>query len=142
MIRSSFCGPCGEHLKRQPNEADIEDVREAICDHLTERGEPASYLHVHAAGLVALIKSHALKQNNQEFDEALRSTQSLIQTALKEDPRFVHYSNGEKCGYGVVGIQNNVIRRSIGLCSEELQRLAQYSRESPEFRSLRSLRMT
>src|SRR5512138_315742 len=95
---------CGEHLRRQPNEADIADVREAICSHLTERGEPASYLHVHAAGLVALVKAHALKQNNQEFDEALRSTQSLIQKALAEDARFVHYSNGENVDTGLWGL--------------------------------------
>ncbi|RPJ28889.1 MAG: hypothetical protein EHM33_03030 [Chloroflexi bacterium] len=95
---------CGEHLKRQPNAAELEEVREAIFAHLVERGEPASYLHVHAAGLVALVKSHALKQNNQEFDEALRSTQSLIQTALEEDPRFVHYSNGESVDTGLWGL--------------------------------------
>lgn len=94
----------GEHLKRQPNEADIEDVREAIHTHLSERGEPASYLHVHAAGLIALAKSHALKQKDQEFDEALRTTQSLIQTALEEDPRFVHYSSGESVDTGLWGL--------------------------------------
>lgn len=94
---------CGERLKRQPNEAEIEDVREAICAHLLERGEPASYLHVHAAGLVALVKAHALKQKDQEFDEALRSTHALIQTALEEDPRFVHYSSGESVDTGLWG---------------------------------------
>jgi hypothetical protein len=95
---------CGEHLKRQPNEADIEEVREAIQVHLVERGEPASYLHVHAAGLIALAKSHALKQKSQEFDEALRETNSLIQTALAEDPRFVHYSSGESVDTGLWGL--------------------------------------
>jgi hypothetical protein len=95
---------CGEHLKRQPNEANIEDVREAIHAHLVERGEPASYLHVHAAGLIALAKSHALKQKNQEFDEALRETNSLIQTALAEDSRFVHYSSGENVDTGLWGL--------------------------------------
>ena len=95
---------CGEHLKRQPNQADIEDVREAIYAHLAERGEPASYLHVHAAGLIALAKSHALKQKDQEFDEALRATHSLIQTALEEDPRFVHYSSGESVDTGLWGL--------------------------------------
>ncbi|HSK87892.1 MAG TPA: hypothetical protein VK880_06020 [Anaerolineales bacterium] len=95
---------CGEHLKRQPNEAEIGEVKEAIHAHLAERGEPASYLHVHAAGLVALVKSHALKQKDQEFDEALRSTQALIQTALEEDPRFVHYSNGESVDTGLWGL--------------------------------------
>ena len=92
---------CGEHLKRQPNSANLGEVREAIHGHLMERGEPASYLHVHAGGLIALAKSHALKQRDQEFDEALRETNSLIQTALAEDPRFVHYSSGESVDTGL-----------------------------------------
>ncbi len=79
-------------------------MREAICTHLTERGEPASYLHVHAAGLVALVKAHALKQKDQEFDDALRSTQALLQKALEEDPRFVHYSSGESVDTGLWGL--------------------------------------
>jgi len=95
---------CGEHLKRQPDEAEIGEVREAIHAHLVERGEPASYLHVHAAGLVALVKSHALKQKDQEFDEALRSTHALLQSALEEDLRFVHYSNGESVDTGLWGL--------------------------------------
>ncbi|HEX9332336.1 MAG TPA: hypothetical protein VF896_10630, partial [Anaerolineales bacterium] len=95
---------CGEHLKRQPNAANVEEVSEAIHMHLVERSEPASYLHVHGAGLIALTKSHALKQKNQEFDEALRATQLLIQTALEGDPRFVHYSNGENVDTGLWGL--------------------------------------
>lgn len=100
---------CGEHLKRQSNAAEIEDVRQAIYMHLSERGEPASYLHAHAAGLITLAKSHALKQKDQEFDEALRSTYSLIQRALEEDPRFVHYSGGESVDTGLWDLQRNVI---------------------------------
>ena len=96
---------CGEHLKRQPDEARVEDVREAIYTHLVERGEPASYLHVHAAGLIALAKAHALKQKDQEFDEALRTTHSLIQTVLEDDPRFVHYSSGESVETGWWGLR-------------------------------------
>jgi hypothetical protein len=94
---------CGEHLKRQPNQPDIEEVKEAIHAQLVERGEPASYLHVHAAGLIALAQSHALKQNEQEFDEALRATQALIQNALEGDSRFVHYSSGESVDTGLWG---------------------------------------
>jgi hypothetical protein len=97
---------CGEHLKRQPDEAEIEDVRDTIFQHLLERGEPASYLHVHAAGLIALARHHALKQKDQEFDEALRSTHSLIQRALEEDPRFVHYSGGESVDTGLWGLSD------------------------------------
>ncbi len=94
----------GEHLKREANEPNIEDVREALHAHLIERGEPASYIHAHAAGLIALAESHALKQKNQEFDEALRTTQALIQSALSGDVRFVHYSTGESVDTGLWGL--------------------------------------
>ena len=95
---------CGEHLRRQPSKANVQEVKEAIQSHLRERGEPASYLHVHAAGLIALATSRALRQNNQEFDEALRGTQTLIQTALEEDGRLVHYSSGESVDTGLWGL--------------------------------------
>ncbi|WKZ46103.1 MAG: hypothetical protein QY306_09810 [Anaerolineales bacterium] len=93
----------GEHLKREANEQDISVVREAIHVHLAERGEPASYLHVHAAGTIALAEAHALKKKNQEFDEAMRATNALIQSALEEDDRFVHFSSGESVETGVWG---------------------------------------
>src|SRR6266498_4922336 len=99
----------GEHLKREVSEANIDDVRSAIYEHLTERGEPASYLHVHAAGLISLSETHSLKKKNQEFDEVLRDTQTLMQKALAEDPRFVHYSTGENVDTGMWGLQSNVI---------------------------------
>ncbi len=91
----------GEHLKREANEQDVSIVREAIHAHLAERGEPASYLHVHAAALIALAEAHALKNKTQEFDEALRATNALIQSALSEDERFVHYSSGESVETGL-----------------------------------------
>jgi hypothetical protein len=98
---------CGEHLKRQPGDAEIQDVRDAIHQHLSERGEPASYLHVHAAGLIALARSHALKQKDQEFDDALRLIHTSIQTALEEDARFVHYSTGESVDTGLWGLKKD-----------------------------------
>jgi hypothetical protein len=97
----------GEHLKNEANEAKFDDVRDAIYSHLLERGEPASYLHVHAAGLIALVETHSLKKKNQEFDEALRSTQALLEESLENDPRFVHYSTGENVDTGMWGIENN-----------------------------------
>ena len=99
----------GEHLSRAANEPRIEIIREAIQSHLRERGEPASYFHVHAAGMLALTESHMLKGKDQEFDDALRSTHSLIQTALSEDERFVHYSTGESVDTGLWGLRGNVI---------------------------------
>jgi hypothetical protein len=108
---------CGEHLRRQTNEAKVEEVRQAIQSHLTERGEPASYLHVHAAALVAQEKYHALRQASQEFDEALRNTHSLIQTALEENPHFVHYSTGESVDTGMWGLADHAA--SANLASSE-----------------------
>src|SRR5688500_2487820 len=67
----------GEHLKLEAHKPDAGLLRDAIHSYLVERGEPASYLHVHAAGLIALAESHALRQEDQEFDEAMRATQSL-----------------------------------------------------------------
>jgi len=94
----------GEALKRETNEPDMSRVQEAIYTHLTERGEPASYLHIHAAGLIVLVETHALKKKEMEFDEALRRTQSLIQDALSDDERFIHYSSGESVDTGMWGL--------------------------------------
>ena len=94
----------GETLKREVNDPNVDAVRKAVHAHLTERGEPASYLHIHAAGLIALTETHALKKKEQEFDEALRTTQAMIQSALSEDERFAHYSTGESVDTGLWGV--------------------------------------
>ncbi|HJS18341.1 MAG TPA: hypothetical protein VJ785_06320, partial [Anaerolineales bacterium] len=94
----------GEHLKRETSNPDLEGVRSAIFSHLAERGEPASYLHVHSAGLVSLIESHSVKKKDQEFDETLRGVQALIESALEEDSRFMHHSTGENVDTGYWGL--------------------------------------
>ncbi|MGC8857414.1 MAG: hypothetical protein ACP5QU_11540, partial [Anaerolineae bacterium] len=59
--------PPGAALK-----ADPEGVRRALGRFLAERGEPATYLHLHAAALSALSEAHALKEPAAEMDEGLR----------------------------------------------------------------------
>jgi hypothetical protein len=108
----------GEHLRRESNAPIVSDVRDAIHTHLMERGEPASYLHLHAIGLISQVESHSLKQRNQEFDEVLRSTQSLMQSAL-DNARFVHYSTGESVDTGLWGVQNGVHDSSITMLQNE-----------------------
>jgi hypothetical protein len=81
----------------------LDPVRDTIHAHLAERGEPASYLHVHAAALTELAGSGALKTNS-DLEEAMRTTQSLVQTALTGDPRFVHHSTGEGVETGLWGL--------------------------------------
>jgi hypothetical protein len=89
-----------EGLKREVKKVTLAEIQNVIHAHLTERGEPASYLHVHAAGLIALTEAQALKDKEQEFDDAMRATQVLIQNALSNDERFVHYSTGESVDTG------------------------------------------
>ena len=103
----------GENLKRETNDADPEDVRSAIQTHLVERGEPASYLHVHAAGLISLIESHSLKRRDQEFDETLRGVQALIQSVLEDASCFTHYSTGENVDTGLWGL-NSTVKQTNG----------------------------
>jgi hypothetical protein len=79
-------------------------LRAAIHDYLAERGEPAVYLHVHAAGLAALTQAVYLKPPQAEFDEALRRTNALFDAALKGDGRFIHYSSGESVESGMWGL--------------------------------------
>ncbi|MBI5952131.1 MAG: hypothetical protein HY865_10765 [Chloroflexi bacterium] len=79
-------------------------LRAAIHNYLVERGEPASYLHVHAAGLIALTEAGGLKPPQVEFDEALRKTNALFDLALKGDGRFIHYSTGESVDTGMWGL--------------------------------------
>ncbi len=91
----------GEHLHREAGKPDVEILRKATHEYLSERGEPASYLHIHAAGLIALTEAHALKESKQEMDEALRTIQAVFETALKEDAGLVHYTTGESVETGL-----------------------------------------
>jgi hypothetical protein len=97
----------GEHLKREATLPSIDDVRNTMLTHLNERGEPASYLHLHTAGLITLATSHALKQKGQEFDEVLRATQAVMQEALA-DERFVHHSSGDGIETGSWGLTESI----------------------------------
>ncbi|HRQ22400.1 MAG TPA: hypothetical protein PLF42_03135, partial [Anaerolineales bacterium] len=87
--------------KMEAGIADVESTRKAMREFLLERGEPAGYLHLHTAGLIALTEANALKQKGAEFDEAMRKTNSLLETALKKDKGFVHHSTGEGVDTGM-----------------------------------------
>lgn len=95
----------GEHLKREAAPVQVDSVHQAVEDHLQQRGEPATYLHLHTAALRVLTEAHALKRPDEEFDAALRASTSLIERVLKEDDRFVHYSSGEGTEAGLWGLR-------------------------------------
>lgn len=90
--------------KQKPQSGEVSNLTTAIEDYLLLRGEPATYLHLHTVGLIALAEEHALKLTDMEFDESLRKTNSLFESALKEDPRFIHYSAGESVESGMWGL--------------------------------------
>ncbi|MFN8434697.1 MAG: hypothetical protein U0V18_11785 [Anaerolineales bacterium] len=87
--------------KSVPVEMEVETARKAMRDYVATRGEPAGYLHLHTAGLIALAEVNALKQTGDEFDFALRKTQSAMEQALKDSRDFIHYSTGEGIDTGV-----------------------------------------
>jgi hypothetical protein len=120
----------GEHLKREAREAEHEIIRKALEDHLAKRGEPASYLHLHAAGLIALGESHALKGTDQEFDEALRTIHATLETALKESGRFTHYSSGEGMETGLWGLHGGA--REEELADRVEMKIVTFLNKSPE----------
>ncbi|MFN3491193.1 MAG: hypothetical protein ACK40V_03140, partial [Anaerolineales bacterium] len=90
--------------KPKPEKVNQEKFKHALQDFLSERGEPAKYFYIHLAGLIALAKNNALKQNEDEFDEALRKTQNLFETVLKDKKVFVHYSTSENIDTGLWNI--------------------------------------
>ncbi|NUQ86804.1 MAG: hypothetical protein HUU11_19060, partial [Anaerolineales bacterium] len=90
--------------KLQPAPMEIETIRKAMREFLSARGEPAGYLHLHTAGLIALAQANALKQAEDEFDAALRKTHNAMEGALKEGNEFFHYSTGEGVDTGMWGL--------------------------------------
>jgi len=69
-------------------EMNVDSVRQAIRLALQERGEPAPYLFLHAAGLTGMASDHSLTWR----DEAMAQIQASILEALA-DPAFVHHSD-------------------------------------------------
>ena len=94
--------------KAQTAEISVGVLRNALQEYLSSRGEPASYLHVHTAGLIALAEANAIKPPELEFDELLRKTHALFESALKQDARFVHYSSGEGVDTGLWGLSASI----------------------------------
>ncbi len=94
----------GEHLKREVAPVDVDALRGFLQEYLQQRGEPATYLHIHTMALQVLTEAHALKRADAEFDAALRESNSLVETTLHANDRFVHYSSGEGTETGLWGL--------------------------------------
>jgi hypothetical protein len=88
--------------KTQPREN--VNIKNTLLEHLRARGEPSDYLHLHTSALMACANANALKQPDEEFENALRNTLASIETVLKNDDDFTHYSTGEAVDTGMWGM--------------------------------------
>ncbi len=85
--------------EKEPPDIDPQAVREAIETFLRQRGEPAPYLHLHAAGLSAMAGERSLRWR----EEALSSLHAPIQTALTH-PGLIHLAESANPEAGLWGL--------------------------------------
>jgi len=102
----------GNEKKQQTKTLNADVLQNAIEEYLVARGEPASYLHVHTAGLIALVEAGTFKNYVNEFDEVLRKTLAMFESVLKNNERFIHYSTGESVETGMWGVRPSTAARS------------------------------
>jgi hypothetical protein len=100
--------------QQQTKNMDADILQTAIQEYLISRGEPASYLLIHTAGLIALAEAGALKSPDQEFDEAMRKTSNLFESTLKDNERFIHYSTGESVDSGMWSLDPSITPLLLG----------------------------
>lgn len=87
--------------EKEPPEIDPQAVQQAIEAFLQERGEPATYLHLHAAGLAAMAADRSLRWR----EEALSALHAPIQVALTR-PGLVHHPQSPNPETGLWGLAN------------------------------------
>lgn len=69
-------------------------VGAALRHFLNDRGEAVPYLHLHAAGLIALAENGCLSRNGQDLRSLLSDAAAAIQSALRADENLVHCETG------------------------------------------------
>lgn len=89
------------HERQEQTEIDAGAVFQAMQSALQERGEPASYLYLHAAGLAAMAADHSLHWRQ----DALNQVNAPIQATLNM-PRFVHYAESANPESGLWGLSD------------------------------------
>ena len=118
--------------EKKPEEIDPQVVKDAIHDYLTSKGEPASYLHIHAACLAVLETAHLLYRG----DETISYLHTQIQKPLS-DPEFQHYSVSPNVETGVWSLANwqpmdtlsdkveialvDILEKNPGISSDDLE---------------------
>lgn len=100
----------GERLHHENTNPNVTNVRAAIRNHLTTRGEPTLYLPLHAAALSSLTEDHALTPRGprQPEDEIIRTATAVVQEALLDNESLVRYRGGESVDTGLWGLAREI----------------------------------
>ena len=89
-----------ERLPRNKLSIDVNFMRKSLREYLQERGEPAAYLHIHAAALAALAKKGMLRWS----DDAISSVDKTILEALQAE-EFIDIENRANPQSGTWGLR-------------------------------------
>jgi hypothetical protein len=90
--------------RRPENEGpSVEAIRARVREMLTARGEAATYLHVHAAGLAGQAGAGGLIRARQPMTEAVRGIASTLYDALADGP-FQRFGGTENPETGLWGL--------------------------------------
>lgn len=77
-----------------------ETIRQALQEYLNQRGEPTTYLHLHAAALQAMAAEQSLAYARNDIS----ALHAPIQQALQSGP-FLHYSEAQNLESGLWGLE-------------------------------------
>jgi len=111
---------------------DVHNLQDVILEYLTQRAEPVGYLHLHIAGLIAMAEANVLKQPDFEFDESMRKTAALFESALKNGEKFVHYSSGENIETGMWGLESRPNEKHESLSDRVEIAIVRYLQKNPK----------
>lgn len=124
----------GERLPREVEQPDVDALRSAMVEHLEQRCEPVSYLHVEAVALERLAQGHALQRSGQDMEAALHGTRGAIEAALERSTAFAHLTSGESLEAGLWGLAKWPDAESLSDRLEVL--LVNYLQKHPESSTL------
>ncbi|MFO3796197.1 MAG: hypothetical protein ACK8QZ_02800 [Anaerolineales bacterium] len=117
-------------MRQEPSSPNLRQTRRAIHDFLHQRGEPATYFHLHAAALSFLESQKALNavlSSTADTENALKVIHSHIQEALIETCH--HWSAHESLESGLWGLKDAL--ESDSLANRVERYLVQFLQKHP-----------
>ena len=78
------------------DEQRMQSITRATQEYLLTRGEPASYMNVHAAGLSALVEHHLLDTKTSLQADPLTQVNAALEAALLNHKEFIRFGSSDK----------------------------------------------